>query len=47
MIAGAHYRKTIVRLADPDPKHIETFYPVGIHGVAFNGRVVIEGHSYT
>ena len=36
-----------LRQADPDPKHIETFYPVGIHSVTVNGRVVIEGQSYT
>lgn len=36
-----------LRQTDPDPKHIETFYPVGIHSVTVNGRVVMEGHSYT
>jgi N-acyl-D-aspartate/D-glutamate deacylase len=36
-----------LRGPDPDPGRIETFYPTGIHTVAVNGEIVMEGHTYT
>jgi N-acyl-D-aspartate/D-glutamate deacylase len=41
-------RDTIaLRSAAPDPEHIETFYPVGIHYLAVNGEIAMEGHRFT
>ena len=36
-----------LRSADADPERLENFYPVGIHAVAVNGQVAMEGHRYT
>ncbi|MBC8444682.1 MAG: amidohydrolase family protein [Chloroflexi bacterium] len=36
-----------LRSAVPDPEHIETFYPAGIHYLAVNGQIAMEGHCYT